>query len=315
MRAKVRDTELYFDVEGSGLVPDGAGMREKPVLFVVPGGPGGDHAGFKPAFSSLSERTQLVYLDHRGSGRSAHGPHETYTMDNHVEDIEALRRHLGLGKIGLLDVSYGGMVAMKYATLYDANLSHLILVVTAPDHRFTKRAQEILAELGTPRQQEVAERLWAGAFETDAQMREYFETLGPMYSRQLAVGMQDRLHANGWHVRPRPGAVATVHLLTGGHQRRVRQGPVPLRRHRGSAPDHRADAGDRCAARLDHRAGVLSRDCRGHPRRGTADVREQRPQRARRRVRRVHRRRARVADLPTTARQRNERCVKHDVQS
>lgn len=111
-------------------------------------------------------------------------------MDNHVEDIEALRQHLGLDRIGLLGVSYGGMVAMKYATRYDANLSHLILVVTAPDHRFTKRAQEILAERGTPRQQEVAGRLWAGEFETDAQMREYFETLGPMYSRTFDLAQE-----------------------------------------------------------------------------------------------------------------------------
>ncbi|PWK84880.1 proline iminopeptidase [Lentzea atacamensis] len=190
MRAKVRDTELYFDVEGAGLVPDGAGMREKPVLFVVPGGPGGDHAGFKPAFSPLSDKAQLVYLDHRGSGRSARGPHETYTMDNHVEDIEALRQHLGFERIGLLGVSYGGMVAMKYATRYDAFLSHLVLVVTAPDHRFMKRAQEILAEHGKPRQREVAERLWAGAFETEAQMREYFETLGPMYSRTFDLAQE-----------------------------------------------------------------------------------------------------------------------------
>jgi pimeloyl-ACP methyl ester carboxylesterase len=80
--------------------------------------------------------------------------HETYTLDNHVEDIEALRQYLGLDKIVLLGVSYGGMVALTYATRYDHNLSHLILIVTAPSHLFIKRAQEILAERGAPEQTE-----------------------------------------------------------------------------------------------------------------------------------------------------------------
>ena len=31
MRARIRDTEIYFDVEGMGLVPDGRRMREQPV--------------------------------------------------------------------------------------------------------------------------------------------------------------------------------------------------------------------------------------------------------------------------------------------
>ena len=48
MRAKVRDTEIYFDVEGAGLVPKGATMHERPVAFLIHGGPGADHTGFKP---------------------------------------------------------------------------------------------------------------------------------------------------------------------------------------------------------------------------------------------------------------------------
>ena len=182
MRARIRDTELYFDIEGAALVPAGVEMRAKPLLFALHGGPGGDHSGFKPYFSGLTDKAQIVYVDHRGSGRSARGPRETYTLDNNVEDIEALRQHLGLDEIGLLGVSYGGMVALAYATRYGHNVSHLIAVVTASDHRFITRAQEILAERGTPEQQRVAQRLWTGTFESEEQLREYFEVLGPLYS-------------------------------------------------------------------------------------------------------------------------------------
>ena len=54
----------------AGLVPDGPVMREKPVAFIIHGGPGGDHSGFKPVMSPLAETAQLVYFDHRGQGRS-----------------------------------------------------------------------------------------------------------------------------------------------------------------------------------------------------------------------------------------------------
>jgi pimeloyl-ACP methyl ester carboxylesterase len=39
---------LFVDIDGFGLVPDGPAMREKPTLLLLHGGPGFDHAGFKP---------------------------------------------------------------------------------------------------------------------------------------------------------------------------------------------------------------------------------------------------------------------------
>jgi proline iminopeptidase len=92
VRASIRNTEIYFDVDGSALVPDGDRMRERPVALVWHGGPGGDHPGFKPAFSPLAQHMQLVYVDHRGQGRSARGDASRYTLDENVEDLEALRQ-------------------------------------------------------------------------------------------------------------------------------------------------------------------------------------------------------------------------------
>lgn len=182
MRARVRDTELFFDVEGAALVPDGPRMVERPVAFLLHGGPGGDHSGFKGTYSPLAERMQLVYVDHRGQGRSARGPKETYTLDNNVEDLEALRRYLGLGPVVVIGVSYGGMVALTYASRYPASVSHLVAVVTSPSYRFLELAQRIVAERGTDAQQAMADILWAGAFESEEQLREYYDVMGPLYS-------------------------------------------------------------------------------------------------------------------------------------
>jgi proline iminopeptidase len=182
MRAKIRDTEIFFDVEGSGLVVDGDRLYSKPVAFLIHGGPGADHTSFKPTFSALSRKLQLVYFDHRGQGRSARGRKETYTLDNNVEDMEALRQHLGLDKIVVIGGSYGGMVALTYAVRYPENISHLIVIATAAHSGFLERAKEILASKGTEEQKASAQRLWDGNFENEEQLRQYFQILGPMYS-------------------------------------------------------------------------------------------------------------------------------------
>jgi len=184
MRALIRGTEIYFDIEGSALVPDGPAMRERPVAFVIHGGPGGDHSSFKPAFSPLALRMQLVYFDHRGQGRSARGDPARYTLDENVEDMEALRRHLGLGPIVSIGTSYGGMVAQAHAARYPEAVSHLILVVTAAHSGFIERARAIVEERGTAEQRRASQPLWGDGFQDEAQLREYYAVMGPLYSRR-----------------------------------------------------------------------------------------------------------------------------------
>lgn len=182
MYAHVNGIKLFFDVEGAGFVPAGPIMKEKPVCFILHGGPGGDHTSFKPALSPLSEVMQLVYIDNRGSGKSERGPQSTYTLKNNVEDIEELRKYLGLDKIVLLGTSYGGMVALEYAKKYQENLKSLLLNVTAPSSDFTDKAKDIVKQKGTPEQKEMAQVLWDGAFKSAEQQARYYEIMAPLYS-------------------------------------------------------------------------------------------------------------------------------------
>ncbi|MFF2449904.1 alpha/beta fold hydrolase [Neobacillus sp. NPDC058068] len=182
MYAKVNGTRLYFDIEGAGYVPDGPMMRQKPVCFILHGGPGGDHTGFKPALSPLSEHMQLVYIDHRGCGLSERGPQSTYTLENNIEDIEALRQYLGFDKIIIFGQSYGGMVAQAYASKYKENLQALLLGVTSPAHRFVEKAKDIVNEKGTEEQKQMVEILFEGTFESEEQHQRYYEVMAPLYS-------------------------------------------------------------------------------------------------------------------------------------
>jgi proline iminopeptidase len=173
-----------------GYAPDGPIMREKPVCFVLHGGPGGHHTIYKPELSPLSELMQLVYIDNRGSGLSERGPQSTYTMENNVEDLEALRKHLGLDKIVLFGQSYGGMLALSYAVTYPQNVEGLLLVTTSPSHRFIDRAKQYLNEHGTPEQIKIAQTLWDGKFESMEQLNEFYKVIGPLYAYTSTVNTQ-----------------------------------------------------------------------------------------------------------------------------
>lgn len=185
MRARIRDTEIYFDVEGMGLVPEGDHMVERKVGFVIHGGPGSDHTGFKPGYSALAQKMQLVYFDHRGQGRSARGDVAKYTLDENVEDMEALRKHLGLGPIVSIGTSYGGMVAQAHAARYPKSVSHLILVVTASHKGFTARSREIVAERGTEAQKRMCAALYAGELDTVEKVHAYYDVMGPLYAHHF----------------------------------------------------------------------------------------------------------------------------------
>ena len=195
MKASIRGTEIYFDVDGTGLVGEGAGLREKPVAFVIHGGPGSDHSGFRGPLGPLAERLQLVYFDHRGSGRSARGDKAKYTLDENVEDMEALRRYLGLGAIVSVGTSYGGMVAMAHAAKYPDSVSHLVLVVTAAQPGFIARSREIAAQRGTPQQVALCDDLYAGRIDTPEKLRDFHHHMGPLYStRYDAAKSLERLN-------------------------------------------------------------------------------------------------------------------------
>jgi len=185
MRARVRDTQLYFDVDGAGLVPDGASMRERPTAFWIHGGPGGDHSGAKSVLAPLADRLQLVYFDQRGQGRSERGNSARYTLDENVEDLEALRNHLGLDPIVSIGTSYGGVVAMAHAARYPDAVSHLVLIATAAHFGFIERAKAIVAERGTPEQIALCDDLFAGRLDTPEKLLHYHLTMGPLYGRNF----------------------------------------------------------------------------------------------------------------------------------
>ena len=116
MRVLVNGVRLFFDVEGAGLVPDGPAMREKPTLLLLHGGPGFDHSIYKPALSALADIAQVVFLDHRGNGRSDPGPAGGLDAGPVGRRRAGVLRGAGIERPIVLGMSFGGTVALAYAT-------------------------------------------------------------------------------------------------------------------------------------------------------------------------------------------------------
>jgi proline iminopeptidase len=164
MRVKVGDVSLFFDVEGAKLRPDGDTMREVPTVVLLHGGPGFDHSNFKPDFSRLADIAQVVHLDHRANGRSDRGDPAKWNLPQWGDDLRAFCDALEIVRPIVLGISFGGMVAMSYATRHPEHPAKLVLSSTAA--RLTQdRSLAMFEQLG-------------GAEVRDA-ARRFFENPGP----------------------------------------------------------------------------------------------------------------------------------------
>src|SRR5664280_220791 len=119
----------FVDANGVLIYYEAFGKGEP--LVILHGGPGASHDYFLPYLLPLARTNRLIFIDERGSGRSQKIENVSYyTVENMVEDVEAVRKELNLGRISLLGHSYGGVLAQAYALKYQENLSHLILCST-----------------------------------------------------------------------------------------------------------------------------------------------------------------------------------------
>ncbi|MEV6192410.1 alpha/beta hydrolase [Streptomyces sp. NPDC051920] len=110
-------TELTFDASGDG-----------PPVVCLPGGPMQDCA-YLGDLGGLSAHRRLIMADPRGTGGSAiPADPASYRCDRLVDDVEALREHLGLDRMDLLAHSAGTNLAVLYAQRHPERVGRLALI-------------------------------------------------------------------------------------------------------------------------------------------------------------------------------------------
>jgi proline iminopeptidase len=131
----VDGVRLWYCVAGNGA----AGAP--PVVFLH-GGPGqGSYHFAALSGPTLEPSLRAVYFDQRGSGRSERPWTRDYSLSTLVEDIEALRRALGVPQIALIAHSFGSALALEYAAKYPERVSRIVIFDGISDVPASGRSQ------------------------------------------------------------------------------------------------------------------------------------------------------------------------------
>jgi proline iminopeptidase len=185
MKLNVNGTELFFDVVGSEL-DAAANFRQKPTMVVLHGGPGFDHTYLRPWLDPVSDVAQLVYVDERGCGRSAHHTHEYYQLGIMADDVVALSKILGIAHPIVLGQSFGGFLALSIATRHPDFASGIVLFDTSPawtgGYDLDALEQLVGGEYGKELR-EIAYRESTGVA-TEAELKRFEREIMPLYWHQ-----------------------------------------------------------------------------------------------------------------------------------
>jgi proline iminopeptidase len=116
---------IWYQVHG-----DGPGTP----MIVANGGPGFDHNYLMcgDVWDRLAKGRKIVFYDQRGNGRSSElKDGQPCGLAEQIDDLDALRAHLGFEKIDLLGHSWGGYLVMAYAARHPERIAHLMIVDSA----------------------------------------------------------------------------------------------------------------------------------------------------------------------------------------
>jgi proline iminopeptidase len=189
------DSSTRVKVDGHEVVTYSYGDANPEVLFLLNGGPGLPCDYLRdPMLRMVREGYRVVTYDQLGCGKSDRPTDPSlWTIERYVEEVEAVRKALGLGRVHLLGHSWGGWLGIEYALTYLGALKSFVLSDTCGD------MPHLVSEL---------ERLRAA--------------LGPE-----TVAMMQRHEANGSYQHPEYQAAIT--LLNYRHVHRLDVLPKPLK--------------------------------------------------------------------------------------
>jgi parallel beta-helix repeat protein len=184
------EVRLFYRIEGWG--PD--------TVIVLHGGPALGLAYLAPDLEPLGREHTLLFYDQRGVGRSWSERDVDLSVDRHIEDLEALRSHFGIGRLRLAAHSWGAMLAARYAVAYPERVERMLFIDPMVP------AKTYVAEAGSGARRLMQERLdsvslavldslvRAAADAPDARghCRTLFELLVPLYFTDAAAAHRSR---------------------------------------------------------------------------------------------------------------------------
>lgn len=191
--------ELHYTVVGD----------RGPYALILSGGPGEEVGSMAGVAEHLRQHYRCVMLEQRGTGRSHLTTYDpsTINLQAYIEDIEALRKHLGAEQLVVVGNSWGMMLALAYGGAHPAAAKAIVTLGSGPISRdyldvFAANQRMFLA----PSDRELVD-LWSDPA-VDARRPEQaaFERIRAtapayFYDRHAALRYATELRPSDFHVR------------------------------------------------------------------------------------------------------------------
>jgi L-proline amide hydrolase len=170
--------QTWYRIVGEDKSPD------KLPLLCLHGGPGATHDYLESLDAMADTGRQVIYYDQLGCGKSSipvSNP-SLWTIELYVEEIDVVRKALGLERIHLLGQSWGGMLAMEYMFTQPSDIASLTIASSpASMVQWVQEANRLRNELPSDIQATLLKHEQAET--TDSQ--EYNEAMQVFYDRHV----------------------------------------------------------------------------------------------------------------------------------
>ena len=175
---------------------------DKPPLVLLHGGPGCSHNDMEVLDRlAVEDGRQLVMYDQIGCGKSqAEGHKELFNLVTWVEELDALRAHLGLDRVHLLGHSAGGMILLEHAcTAHPQGVCSYILSSSLPSSRLWGDEQHrLIGYLPADMQAAIAHADETGEYEGDAFAAAEEEFMARHCGPDITEDSPECVKNNGW---------------------------------------------------------------------------------------------------------------------
>lgn len=112
---EINDTKIYYEINGNG----------KPLAFL--NGIFMSTSSFSSFLPLFSKNYQVILHDFRGQWNSGKDG-EKYSLELHADDFYKLLKGLGINKIDIVGISYGGEIALRFVVSYPEIVNSLVIV-------------------------------------------------------------------------------------------------------------------------------------------------------------------------------------------